>query len=85
MSTATIENSSAASSECLYMSMELGEGAWKLGFTRGFGEKLVKRQVASRDFKAILKVIASVKMSLGLAAGAEVRSGYEAGRVALPE
>ena len=80
MSTATIENNPTASSECLYMSMELGEGVWKLGFARGFGEKLVKRRVASRDVEAILKAIASVKKSLGLAAEVEVRSGYEAGR-----
>jgi transposase len=80
VSTATIENNPTASSECLYMSMELGEGVWKLGFARGFGEKLVKRRVASRDVEAILKAIASVKKSLGLAAEVEVRSGYEAGR-----
>jgi transposase len=80
VSTATIENYSSASRECLYMSMELGEGSWKLGFTRGFGEKFVKRRVASRDVEAVLKAIASVKMSLGLAAGVEVRSGHEAGR-----
>jgi transposase len=60
--------------------MELGEGTWKLGFTRGFGEKLMKRRVVARDAEAILKAIASVKKSLGVAAGVEVRSGYEAGR-----
>lgn len=80
MSTARIEKVSATDSECLYMSMELGEGVWKLGFTRGFGQKFVKRRVASRDVESILKVIASVKKALGLTAGAEVRSGYEAGR-----
>jgi transposase len=60
--------------------MELGEGTWKLGFTTGLGEKLIRRRVASRDTKAILKTIASIKRSLGLTEGVEVRSGYEAGR-----
>ncbi len=60
--------------------MELAEGVWKLGFTSGFGEKLVKRRVAARDVGAILRAIASVKQALGLSAGVEVRSGYEAGR-----
>ena len=44
MSTATIESDSSASGESLYMSMELGEGSWKLGFTRGFGEKTFRRR-----------------------------------------
>lgn len=60
--------------------MDLAEGVWKLGFTRGFGEKFLKRRVAARDGKAVLRAITSVKKSLGLAAGAEVQSGYEAGR-----
>ncbi len=80
MSTATIETNPTASSDCLYMSMELGEGVWKLGFTRGFGEKFERRQVAARDGKAVLRAITSEKKSLRLAAGVEVRSGYEAGR-----
>ncbi len=80
MFTATIESKSTAGSEFLYMSMELGEGTWKLGFTIGFGENFERRKVAARDRKAILRTIASVKRTLGLAADAEVRSGYEAGR-----
>jgi hypothetical protein len=64
MSAETIETHPTASSDCLYMSMELGEGVWKLGFTRSFGEKWVKRRVASRDVKAILKAIGSVKISM---------------------
>ncbi len=60
--------------------MELGEGTWKLGFTTGFGEKLVRRRVASRNSKAILDAVDSVKKSLDLEDGVEVRSGYEAGR-----
>ena len=80
MSTATIESDSTECDACLYMSMELGEGTWKLGFTTGFGEKLTKRRVASRDVNAVLKAIASVRKSLGLEDAVEVRSGYEAGR-----
>jgi transposase len=80
MSTATINGDSTACNQCLYMALELGEGTWKLGFTTGFGEKLIRRRVASRDSKSILKAIASVKKSLGFFDDVEVRSGYEAGR-----
>ena len=80
MSTATIGIDSTARNQYLYMSLELGEGTWKLGFATGFGEKVIRRRVASRDGKAILKAIASMKRLLGLAEEVEVRSGYEAGR-----
>ena len=74
MSTATIKSDPTVGNQCLYMSMELGEGTWKLGFTTGFGEKLIRRRVASRDAKAILAAIASVKRALDLAGEVEVRS-----------
>ncbi len=61
MSTTTIKSDPTVRNQCLYMSMELGEGTWKLGFTTGFGEKLSRRRVASRDAKAILAAIDFVK------------------------
>jgi transposase len=80
VSTATIKGDSTECDECLYMSMELSDGTWKLGFTTGFGEELTRRRVAARDAKAVLKAITSVRKSLGLVDEVEVRSGYEAGR-----
>ncbi len=41
MSTAMIESEPTVCGECPHMSMELGEGTWKLGFTIGFGEKFL--------------------------------------------
>ncbi len=62
MSTATIESKSTEAGEFLYMSMELGEGTWKLGFTIGFGENFERRKVAARDRKAILRTMAAKTM-----------------------
>jgi transposase len=66
--------------ETLCLALELGEGRWKLGFSTGFSEKMLRRQVAARDGKALLVAIAAARRSLGLPEGARVVSLYEAGR-----
>ena len=64
----------------LMMSMELGESGWLLGFASAFGEKPLRRKVATRDGEAVLAQIAWAKQRLGLPANALVASCYEAGR-----
>jgi len=64
----------------LSISFELGEGTWKLSFTSGFGEKVVRRSVHGRDREAVLREIAAMKQRLGLAPDCRVVSCYEAGR-----
>lgn len=64
----------------LMLAFELGEKEWLLGFSRGFGQKPVRRKIASRDRKALLAQIAWAKEKLGLAPEARVVSCYEAGR-----
>ena len=41
-------------SEVLMMSMELGESGWLLGFASAFGQKPLRRKVATRDGEAVL-------------------------------
>jgi transposase len=64
----------------LCISFELGEGTWKLSFTSGFGEKVCRRGVGSRDSKAVLHEIEATKERLGLSPDCRVVSCYEAGR-----
>jgi transposase len=66
--------------ETLMLAMELGESGWLLGFARAFGEKPLRRKIASRDQKALLAQIAWAKERLGLVRDARVVSCYEAGR-----
>jgi transposase len=64
----------------LFLSLELGEGSWKVSFTSGFGQRVLRRQVRSRDTQALLAEIAGMKQRFELAAECRVVSCYEAGR-----
>ena len=66
--------------DILCISFELGEGTWKLSFTSGFGEKVFRRRLRSRDREAVLRAIEVMKDHLGLPGDARVVSCYEAGR-----
>jgi transposase len=66
--------------DTLCMALELGEGRWKLGFGRGFGGKVLRRQVIARDGSGLLAAIECAKKKLGLLRSARVVSLYEAGR-----
>ena len=76
--TSTIEISEKR--ETLMLAMELGESGWLLGFSSAFGQKPLRRKIASRDGKALLAQVAWAKEKLGLAADVPVASCYEAGR-----
>jgi transposase len=67
-------------SPTLMMSMELGETGWLLGFASGFGQRPLRRKIASRDGKALVAQIAWAKQHLGLPSDGPVASCYEAGR-----
>jgi transposase len=64
----------------LFMSFELSEKNWKLGFTTGPGQKPRERTVTARDQQRVLDEIASAKRRFGLPETAPVVSCYEAGR-----
>ena len=65
--------------DTLCLALELGEGRWKLGFARGFGGKVLRRQVVARDGQGLLAAIEWAKGKLALSS-ARVVSLYEAGR-----
>jgi transposase len=75
--TSTIQITSAP---ILLLAFELGEESWLLGFSRGFGEKALRRKIKSRDTAALLREIARAKQQLGLDAEVAVHTCYEAGR-----
>jgi transposase len=64
----------------LCIAFELGEGRWRLSFTSGFGEKVLRGSVASRDQGAVLEQMQHAKARLGLPLDCRVVSCYEAGR-----
>jgi transposase len=68
------------SAPILLLAFELGEESWLLGFSSGFGQKVLRRKIAARDTAALLREIARAKEQLELAETASVHSCYEAGR-----
>jgi len=75
------QNSKAVSTPTqLYLSFELGEQDWTLGFTVGLGQEPRKRKIMARDLKALEQEIARAKQRFGLPEAAPVVSCYEAGR-----
>ena len=75
------QNSNAVSTPTqLYLSFELGEKDWTLGFTIGLGQEPRKRKIVARDLKALEQEIARAKQRFGLPDTAPVHSCYEAGR-----
>ena len=64
----------------LYLSFELGEQEWTLGFTTGLGQEPRKRQIAARDLEALEHEIAQAQQRFELPETAPVQSCYEAGR-----
>ncbi len=66
--------------QTLMLAMELGETGWLLGFASAYGQKPLRRKIASRGRKALSREIEWAKAKLGLEAEARVVSCYEAGR-----
>jgi transposase len=77
--TVTAQDHRNASSTVLMLAFELGEEGWLLGFSAGFGQRVLRRKVASRDREAVLRGIAWAREQLD-APDARVVSCYEAGR-----
>jgi transposase len=62
------------------LAFELGESGWLLGFSAGFGQRVLRRKIASRDTDGLMREIARAKGEFGLPGDAVVKSCYEAGR-----
>ena len=83
MSTYTAATSTIHGSEhtpTLMMAMELGETGWLLGFASGFGQKPLRRKIATRDPAGLLRQVSWARHRLGLSDDARVVTCYEAGR-----
>jgi transposase len=64
----------------LLLAFELGESGWVLGFSPGFGGKVLRRRIAARDTAALMREILQAKAHFQLGDEVAVRSCYEAGR-----
>ena len=80
MKTMTCTSVSNGPAECLLLAFELGQRAWKLGFTVGMGQRPRLCQIPGGAVSALAHQIARAKRHFGLPADAPVISCYEAGR-----
>jgi transposase len=80
MDTMTREAEFSAAPPSLLVAFELGERAWKLGFSSGMGQRPRVRQIPGGAVGLMANEIARAKSRFGLAAEAPVISCYEAGR-----
>jgi len=78
--TATTSGNQITATPILLLAFELGEESWLLGFSKGFGEKVLRRKIAARDRAALMREIARAKEQLDLVDATRVQSCYEAGR-----
>src|SRR6185295_18086012 len=66
--------------EVLYLAFELSLKKWKLGFSDGRAAKARVVEMAAGNLEALKAEIEKAKKRFGMAAGARVKSCYEAGR-----
>jgi hypothetical protein len=78
-STVTAKFQRTVSAPVLMLAFELGEEGWLLGFSTGFGQRVRRRRIGSRDTKALLEQMEWARRELEVANG-RVVSCYEAGR-----
>lgn len=64
----------------LYLALELGKTAWKLGFSTGLGQNARIRTIGAGELADLRDEIEQAKRRFGLPDTAPVRSCYEAGR-----
>jgi transposase len=76
----TCTSESHGPSDGLLLAFELGQRAWKLGFTMGMGQRPRLCQIPAGAVSVLENQIARAKRRFGLPAEAPVISCYEAGR-----
>ena len=72
--------STTTTAPTLFVALELSKNTWKLGFTTSRTKKARIRDVKARDLASFLTEVKAAKKRLGLPAGTQVKSCYEAGR-----
>jgi transposase len=80
MTTMTRIEKSTAMMPCLMLAFELSERTWKLGFTRGRGERPRVRQIPAGAVDRLADEVARATARFGLPADTRVVSCHEAGR-----
>jgi len=80
MKTTTRPSESTAAAGVMFMSFELGQAKWKLGFSTGPAQRPRLRTIPARDPGRVLVEISLAKGRFGLPATTRVLSCYEAGR-----
>jgi transposase len=80
MMTTSRAGESQESTPCLLLAFELGQRAWKLGFTVGIGQRPRLCQVPAGAVTVLANEIARAKRRFGLPVETAVISCYEAGR-----
>jgi len=80
MTATTRHFETTASAPTLFVSFELGESSWRLGFTTGMGQRPRGCTIGARDGVAARREIERAKQRLGLPVNTPVKSCYEAGR-----
>jgi transposase len=80
MKTTTRPNESTAAAPVLFMSFELGETKWKLGFSTAPAQRPRLRTMPAREPARVLVEISLAKARFGLPTTTRVVSCYEAGR-----
>jgi hypothetical protein len=66
-------------SDCLLLAFELGQRAWKIGFTVGMGQRPRLCQIPAGAVSVLENQLARAKRRFGLPAGAPVVSCYGGG------
>lgn len=77
---AAVRSQGSVDEPVLYVAFELGKTQWKLALTSGFGVAPMIRTVASGEWGAVERALATARRRFGVPAGAAVVSCYEAGR-----
>jgi transposase len=78
--TATRTYEYSAFEAVLYLSFELSDANWKLGFTTGTGRRPRQRNIKARDLDALQEEVRRAKKRFDLPETTQVVSCYEAGR-----
>ncbi len=58
---ATLKIEINAATRGLMLAFELGEESWLLGFSAGFGGKVLRRKIAARDTVALMRELGRAK------------------------
>ena len=77
---AAVRSQGSVNEPVLYVAFELGKTQWKLALTSGFGVAPMIRTVASGEWGAVERALATARRRFGVPASAAVVSCYEAGR-----